>query len=56
MDEMKTMTVKTYIRAILLAALVTLALAGFMIHARIHLITQNPSFIVPFVAGILVVT
>ena len=47
------MTVKTYTRSILLGALVTLSLAGFMIHARIHLIAQNPSFIVPFVAGIL---
>jgi hypothetical protein len=50
---LKTMTVKTYIRSILLGALVTLSVAGFMIHARIHLIAQNPSFIVPFVAGIL---
>ena len=47
------MTVKTYTRTILLAALVALALAGFIIHARVHLITKNPSFIVPFVAGIL---
>jgi hypothetical protein len=47
------MTIQTYIRSILLGALVALSLAGFMIHARIHLIAQNPSFIVPFVAGIL---
>ena len=52
-DGTKTMTIKTSIRSILLGALVTLSLAGFMIHARIHLIAQNPSFIVPFVAGIL---
>ena len=50
---MKAMTIKTYIRSILLGALVALALAGFIVHARIHLIAQNPSFIVPFVAGIL---
>jgi len=50
------MTIKTYIRSILLGALVTLSLAGFMIHARIHLIAQNPSFIVPFIAGILSIT
>ena len=50
---MKTMTVKTSIRLILLGALVTLALAGFLVHPRIHLIAKNPSFIVPFVAGIL---
>ncbi len=47
------MTVKTYTRSILVGALVALSLAGFLIHARIHVITQNSSFIVPFVAGIL---
>jgi hypothetical protein len=50
---MKNMTVRTNIRLILLGALVVLALAGFLIHDRIHLISKNPSFIVPFVAGIL---
>ena len=47
------MTIKTHIRLILLGALVILSLAGFLIHTRIHLISQNPSFIVPFAAGIL---
>lgn len=47
------MTIKVSIRSILLGALVTFSLAGFMIHARIHLIAQNLSFIVPFAAGIL---
>ena len=47
------MTLRTYYRTILLGALVTLALAGFLVHSRIHLITQNTSFIVPFSAGIL---
>lgn len=47
------MTVKTYIRSILLGGLVTLSLAGFIIHARVHVITQNPSFVLPFAAGIL---
>lgn len=51
MDE--SMTAKTHIRSILLGAIVTLSLAGFLLHPRIHLITQNPSFLVPFVAGIL---
>ena len=46
------MTIKTYIRSILLGALVSLALAGFMIHARVHLIAQNLSFALPFIAGI----
>lgn len=47
------MTVKTYIRSILLGAFMALALAGFILHFRVHPITQNPSFIVPFGAGIL---
>lgn len=47
------MTIRIYIRSILLGALVALSLAGFLIHSRIHLITQNSSFIVPFVAGLL---
>lgn len=44
---MKTMKIKANIRAILQGALITLSLAGFMIHTRIHTITQNPSFITP---------
>ena len=47
------MSARTYTRTVLLGALVALSLAGFLIHTRVHLITQNPSFIVPFVAGIL---
>jgi len=47
------MTVKTYIRSIMLGALITLALGGFMLHFRIHPIAQNPSFLVPLCAGIL---
>ena len=52
-EGVNAMTTETHIRLILLGALVTLALAGFIIHSRIHLFSQNPSFIVPFVAGIL---
>ncbi len=47
------MTVKSSLRSILLGALITLALGGFMLHSRIHPIAQNPSFLVPFCAGIL---
>ncbi len=50
---MKTMTTKTYTRSILLAALVALSLAGFLVHSRVHLVARNPSFIVPYAAGIL---
>ena len=47
------MTVNTYIRSILLGGLVTLSLAGFIVHTRVHVITQNPSFILPFIAGVI---
>ena len=47
------MTVKTYVRSIMLGALITPALGGFMLHSRIHPIAQNPSFLVPFYGGIL---
>jgi hypothetical protein len=47
------MTVKVYVRSTLLGALVLLSLAGFMIHTRIHLAADNPSFFLPLVAGIL---
>jgi desulfoferrodoxin-like iron-binding protein len=52
-DWIKTMTSRTSIQSILLGALVALPPAGYMIHARTHLIAQNPPFLVPFVAGIL---
>ena len=47
------MTMRKYIRTILLAALIAIALGGFMLHYRIHPIAQNPSFLVPFFSGIL---
>ena len=47
------MTIRTHIRSLLLGTLVTLSLAGFMIHARVHFIAGNLSFIVPLIAGIL---
>jgi hypothetical protein len=50
---MKTISVQTYVRSILLGALVALSLAGFLVHIRVHPMTQNYSFVVPFVAGIL---
>src|SRR3972149_10310511 len=50
------MTIKTYIKSILLGVLVILSLVGFMIHARVHFIAQNLSYIVPFIAGLLSVT
>jgi hypothetical protein len=47
------MTIKNHLRSLLLGTLITLALGGFMLHSRIHPIAQNPSFLVPFCAGIL---
>ena len=47
------MQLRTYNRSILLGALVSLALAGFLVHSRAHHISQNSSFIVPFAAGVL---
>jgi hypothetical protein len=36
-----------------MAALVTLAIGGFLLHSRVHTIGHSPSNIVPFVSGIL---
>ncbi|MHB8770317.1 MAG: hypothetical protein ACYC7J_04920 [Syntrophales bacterium] len=47
------MTTRTATRSLLLGALVILSLAGFIVHARVHLISQNPAFLVPLIAGIL---
>jgi len=47
------MTVRTFVRSILLGALVAMATGGFMLHTRIHPIAQNPSSLVPLCAGIL---
>jgi hypothetical protein len=47
------MTIRNYVRSILLSAFLTVAIAGFLVHLRVHHISENPSFVVPFVAGIL---
>lgn len=47
------MTVRTYLRSILLGALIALALGGFMLHLRLHPIAENPIFLLPFFAGLL---
>ncbi len=47
------MTIKTYIRSVLLGAFVTISIAGFLVHFRVHHIGENLSFIVPFAAGVL---
>jgi hypothetical protein len=47
------MTVRTYTKSILLAALVTLSLGGFLLHVRIHPIAQNSANVIPLIAGLL---
>lgn len=47
------MTIRSYIRSVCLAALVAMALGGFLLHLRVHPFTQNTSFLTNFVTGIL---
>jgi hypothetical protein len=47
------MTMRTYTKSILLAALITLSLGGFLLHVRIHPVSQNPSNFIPLIAGLL---
>ncbi|MBP7528879.1 MAG: hypothetical protein KA801_13185 [Syntrophorhabdaceae bacterium] len=46
-------TIRNYVRTLLLAALVTMAAGGFLLHLRIHPFTSNTSFLINFVAGLL---
>jgi len=47
------MSVRSYIKTALIAALVALAFGGFLLHARIHPFTRNSSNFIPFISGIL---
>ena len=47
------MTMRKYIRTILVLALIAMALGGFLLHYRVHPIVQNPSFLVPLFSCIL---
>jgi len=47
------MSIRSYIKTTLLAALITLALGGVLLHTRIHPFTRNSSNFVPFISGIL---
>jgi hypothetical protein len=47
------MTIRTYTKSILLTALVTLSLGGFLLHVRIHPVSQNPANFIPLIAGLL---
>src|SRR4030043_977942 len=45
------MTIRTYTKAILLTALVTLSFGGFLLHVRIHPVAQNSANLIPLVCG-----
>lgn len=47
------MTVRNYVRFLLLASLVFISLGGFLLHIRVHPFTQNISFVVNFIAGLI---
>jgi hypothetical protein len=47
------MTVRTYLRTILLAALASISLGGFLLHARIHPVAQNQANLIPALSGLL---
>jgi hypothetical protein len=47
------MTIRTYVKSVLLSALITLSLGGFLLHSRAHPISQNPWNVIPAIAGIL---
>lgn len=47
------MTIRTYVRSLLLIALIILSLGGFLLHLRIHPISKNTSNLIPVVSGTL---
>jgi hypothetical protein len=47
------MTIRTYTKAVLLTALVTLSLGGFLVHVRIHPVSQNSANFIPLISGLL---
>jgi hypothetical protein len=47
------MTLRTYTKSILIAALVSVSLGGLLLHIRIHPLSNNIANIIPLMAGIL---
>lgn len=47
------MSVKSYVKSTLIAALVVLAVGGFLLHTRVHPVSRSWSNLVPLVAGVL---
>jgi hypothetical protein len=47
------MTIRTYVKSLLLIALVTVSLGGFLLHARIHPVSQGAANVIPAISGLL---
>jgi len=47
------MTTKTYVKSTLLIGLIALSAGGFLLHLRVHPVSQNLSNLVPFISGLL---
>lgn len=47
------MSNKTYVKSLLLIAIITLALGGLLLHIRIHPIAKVPSIVVGYITGVL---
>ena len=47
------MSNKTYVKSLLLIAIITLALGGLLLHIRIHPIVKIPSIVVGYITGVL---
>ncbi len=47
------MTQKRYLSMVLVMCLLMVSIGGFIIHTRSHLILENGSYLVPFIAGII---
>ena len=47
------MSIRTYVRCVLLSALIVLGLGGLLLHLRVHPVSQNPSNLVTVISGVL---
>jgi hypothetical protein len=47
------MTIRTYVKSILLIGLFTLSLGGFLLHSRIHPVTKEAVNLIPAICGVL---
>jgi hypothetical protein len=47
------MTVRSYVKRVLLASLAAVSLGGFLLHTRIHPVAHNPANLIPALSGLL---